>query len=444
MTASTAQGLGVLDAALIVVGSIVGAGIFLVSPYVAQHVGSPAGFLGAWVLGGGVALVGALSNGELGGLFPRSGGEYVYLREAYGPAFGFLSGWVSFWIGFPGSIATLAAGLGATLAPLFGWTGTHAPIVIGALAILALTFVNALGLRPGKWTQNILSSAKLAVFAILLILGVAWPHPGVPTGLFPFFAGGDTAHGVAEALVPVLFAYAGWNAATYVGGEMRDPTRSLWRALTLGTALCMLLYLLINVVYLRAMPIAELTGTQEPARVAAVRLGGKAAAAVLSPLVALCVASSIQASVLVGPRIYRAMAVDGLFFRAFGQLHPKTHVPLTALVAQSLVAIVLLLSGSFDQLLTFATSPIVAFSTLTVAAVIVLRLRRPQAVREFRVPGGWLLPALFVVVNGWVLWNVLASGAREARIGLAIVASGVPAYAVFRALTRPSSAPSSR
>jgi basic amino acid/polyamine antiporter, APA family len=436
VTDSEAHGLGVLDAALIVVGSIVGAGIFLVSPYVAQHVGSPAGFLGAWVLGGGVALAGALSNGELGGLFPHSGGEYVYLREAYGPAFGFLSGWVSFWIAFPGSIATLAAGLGATLAPLFGWTGTRAPVLIGGVAIVGLTLINAFGLRPGKWTQNILSLAKLAVFAILLLLGVVLPHPGVPTGLFPFFAGGETAHGIAVALVPVLFAYTGWNAATYVGGEMRDPRRSLGRALTLGTALCILLYLLINLVYLRAMPVDELVATKEPARVAAMRLGGKAAAAVLSPLVALCVASSIQASVLVGPRIYRAMALDGLFFRAFERLHPKTQVPLVALSAQSLVAIVLLVSGSFDQLLTFATSPIVAFSTLTVAAVIVLRLRRPQATREFRVPGGWVLPMMFIVVNVWVLWNVLASGAREARIGLAIVASGVPAYAVFRTLAR--------
>jgi APA family basic amino acid/polyamine antiporter len=436
VTDSSARGLGVLDASLIVVGSIVGAGIFLVSPYVAQHVGSPAGFLGAWLIGGGVAMAGALSNGELGGLFPHSGGEYVYLREAYGPAFGFLSGWVSFWIGFPGSIATLAAGLGATLAPLFGWTAPTAPVLIGAVTILGLTLVNALGLRPGKWTQNILSMAKLIAFATLLVLGLLWPHPGLATGLAPFFARGDTPHGIAEALVPVLFAYAGWNAATYVGGEMRDPKRTLGRALALGTGLCIVLYLLVNVVYLRAMPIAGLALTKEPARLAAQRLGGEAVAAVLSPLVALCVTSSMQASVMVGPRIYQAMASDGLFFRAFGRLHPKTQVPLTALLAQSLVSLVLLVSGSFDQLLTFATAPIVAFSTLTVAAVVVLRLRKPNAPRGFRVPGGWLLPLMFVGVNVWVLWNVLASGAREARIGLAIVATGVPAYAAFRAYAR--------
>jgi basic amino acid/polyamine antiporter, APA family len=434
---SRARGLGVVDASLLVVGSIVGAGIFLVSPFVAQSVHSPAAFLGTWLIGGVVALAGALSNGELGGLFPRSGGEYVYLREAYGPAFGFLSGWMSFWIAFPGSIAALASGFGATVAPMLGLASTRAPVVIGAAAVAGLTCINALGLRPGKWTQNTLSAAKLIVFAGLLVLGLFVRHRGVPTGLTPFFAAGDTARGIGMALVPVMFAYSGWNAATYVSGEMRDPTRSLGRALALGTTLCVVLYLLVNAVYLRAMPLDVLAHTEEPARLTAMRLGGSAVASVLSPLVAVCVLSSMQASVLVGPRIYRAMAIDGLFFEPVGRLHPKTQAPIVALCIQSVVALVLLASGSFDQLLRFATFAIVAFSALTVAAVVVLRLRRPEAHRAFRVPGGVLLPLLFVGVNVWVLWSVLAGGASEARIGLAIVASGVPAYAAFRALKRP-------
>jgi APA family basic amino acid/polyamine antiporter len=434
---SRSRGLGVADASLLVVGSIVGAGIFLVSPFVAQQVRSPAAFLGVWLLGGAVALAGALSNGELGGLFPRSGGEYVYLREAYGPAFGFLSGWMSFWIAFPGSIAALAAGFGATLAPMLGLAGARAPVVIGAVAIGALTAVNALGIRPGKWTQNALSMVKLVVFAALLALGLLVPHGGTPSGLTPFFVPGDHARGLATALVPVMFAYSGWNAATYVSGEMRDPTRSLGRALAIGTALCVVLYLVINAVYLRAMTLDALTRTAEPARLAATRLGGDAVALVLSPLVAVCVLSSMQASVLVGPRIYRAMAIDGLFFAPVGRLSAKTQSPIVALVAQSVVSIALLASGSFDQLLGFATFAIVAFSTLTVAAVIVLRRTRPEAPRAFRVPGGVLLPLLFVGVNVWVLWSVLAGGAREARVGLAIVASGVPAYLMFRALRRP-------
>ena len=433
------RGLGVVDAALIVVGSIVGAGIFLVSGDVASLVRSPAAFLATWLLGGAVALAGALCNGELGGLFPRSGGEYVYLREAYGPSLGFLSGWTSFWIAFPGSIASLAAGLGATVAPMIGWQGAWAPRAIGAAAIVALTGVNALGLRPGKWTQNVLSVVKLAVFVGLLALGALVHHPG-SSGLSPFFAPGDRAGGIATALIPVLFAYSGWNAATYVSGEMRDPKRSLGRALVLGTSLCVALYLAINAAYLRAMPLSGLAHTKDPARVAASLLGGDAAAAILSPLVAVCVLSSMQASVLVGPRIYRAMASDRLFFAPLGELHPRTRVPVVALAAQAVISVGLLLSGHFDELVRFTMSAIVAFSTLTVAAVIVLRVRRPGVERAFRVPGYPWVPALFIVVNVWMLWSVLTFGdssPREALFGLVIVATGVPAYAAFRARARP-------
>jgi APA family basic amino acid/polyamine antiporter len=439
MAAQSARGLGVIDASLIVVGCIVGAGIFLVSPVVAREVHSPAAFLLTWLLGGAIALSGALSNGELGGLFPRSGGEYVYLREAYGPAIGFLSGWTSFWIAFPGSIAALAAGFGATVAALLGLDGPRAPVTVGVLAIISVTLVNTLGLRPGAWTQNTLSATKLAAFAVLLGLGTLVRGSG-PSGLTPFFVAGDSLGGVAQGLIPVLFAYSGWNAATYVAGEMRDPTRGLGRALGLGTMLCVVLYVAINAVYLRALPLSALAASTDPARATAQRLGGEFAGRLLSPLVAVCVLSSLQATVLVGPRIYEAMAVDGLFFGPLARRHARTGAPVIALVAQGLVAIALLAAGSldrrfdraFDQLLTFTMFAIVAFSTLTVAAVFVLRARLPDAPRPFRVAGYPLVPGLFVVVNAWLLWNVLQHGSQEALKGLAIVATGIPAYFAFR------------
>jgi APA family basic amino acid/polyamine antiporter len=229
----------------------------------------------------------------------------------------------------------------------------------------------------------------------------------------------------------VLFTYSGWNAATYVTGEMRDPARGLGRALTLGTAVCAVLYLAVNLTYLRAMPLDELGRTSEPARLAALRLGGPAAAGVLAPLVALCIASSLQATVLVGPRIYHAMAVDGLFFEPFGRIHAKTAVPVVALVVQGVVAIIELCSERFDKLVDFVMLPIIAFSTCAVAAVIVLRARMPRAPRPFAVPWFPLVPALFVGVNLWVLWSVLERGTREALVGVAIVATGVPAYFAF-------------
>jgi APA family basic amino acid/polyamine antiporter len=422
--------LGVFDASLIVVGSIVGAGIFLVSHAVARQVTSPAAFLGTWLLGGAIALAGALSNGELGGLYPRSGGEYVYLREAYGPALGFLSGWTAFWVAFPGSIAALAAGFGATLASMLGVSGRTAEVSLGAAAIAALTAVNVVGLRPGKWTQNVLSGAKLLAFAGLLALGALVPHAG-SGGLTPFFVHGDTPGGIASALIPVFFAYSGWNAATYVTGEMRDPARSLGKALAIGTGLCVALYVAVNAVYLRGLSMADLAATEEPARAAAMALGGSAATGILMPLIALCVLSSMQASVLVGPRIYRAMADDGVFFAPLGKVRGSERVPAIALVAQAVIALVELLSGRFEELLSFATSAMLAFSTLTVGAVLLLRMRRPEAARPFRVPGYPVVPLAFIVANGWVLWNVLASGARPVLGAVAVVATGIPAYVAF-------------
>jgi APA family basic amino acid/polyamine antiporter len=437
-------GLGVVDASLLVVGSMVGAGIFLMGPYVAQSAGSPAAFVGTWVLGGAVALSGALSNGELGGMFPRSGGEYLYLREAYGPCLGFLSGWTTFWIAFPGSIAALAAGFGAALAEMTGAKSPHAASAIGVVAILALTTLNALGLQPGKWVQNILSASKLTAFAALLALGTC-VSPITSFASAPASGSGWT--GIAMALVPAMFAYSGWNAATYIAGEIRDPERSLGRSLAIGTLVCTALYVAVNLSYMRAMPLAELANTAAPAQVTALRLGGPRVAACLGPLVALCILSSLQATIQVGPHLYRSMSIDGVFFRWLGLTHATTQVPLAALAAQAVIAIVELVSNRFDQLITLVMVPLIAFSTLTVVGVFVLRARRPDAPRPFRVPAYPLVPFLFVAVNAWVLWSVLAHSAREAIaigswhvpstfIGAAIVATGIPVYFAFRAHAR--------
>ena len=343
----------------------------------------------------------------------------------------------SFWIAFPGSIAALAAGFGGTVSAMLHLESARAPILIGLCAVAALTLLNALGLQAGKWAQNALSAAKLAAFAALLALGLfVVPEGPHASGLTPFFVPGDRPAGLAMALIPVMFAYSGWNAATYVTGEMQNPTRDLGRALAIGTGLCVALYLAVNVVYLRAMPPVDLARSTAPAREAAVRLGGEGAAALLSPLIAVCVLSSLHATILVGPRIYKAMADDGLFPSPLSRVHAGTGAPVLALAAQGAISALQLISGSFDQLLTFAMCAIVAFSTLAVASVFVLRVRRPGAPRPFRVPGYPFVPALFVTINAWVLWSVVQHGAHEALVGLAIVATGVPAYAVFRAKNR--------
>jgi APA family basic amino acid/polyamine antiporter len=421
--------LSVFDAAMLVVGSVVGAGIFLVGGFVAESVRSPLGFLGVWVAGGAFALSGALCNAELGALFPRGGGEYVYLRESFGAGLGFLSGWTSFWIGFPGSIATLGAGFGRGVAQLLGLP-PGAENAIGLVTVLLLTAVNVFGLRSGRWTWNVLSVAKLAAFAAALVLGLAF-GAGRGAHFHPFVAA-ESPKGLAIALVPIYFAYSGWNAATYVAGEMRDPRKDLGRALALGTTVCTVLYLLVNTGFLNALGLEAMRDSKNLAGSAAAATFGSGVGSLVTLLVVLAVLSSLQATIVVGPRIYHAMAEDGLFPARLARLSPKTHVPTDALVVQGVVSSALLLSGKFETLLNFTTFALCLFSIICVLAVPVLRFTRPDVPRPFKTPGYPLTPALFAIGNGWVLINLLTSGAKEAIAGAGIVLTGVPAYLFFK------------
>jgi APA family basic amino acid/polyamine antiporter len=414
---------------MLVVGSVVGAGIFLVGGFVAESVRSPLGFLGVWVAGGAFALSGALCNAELGALFPRGGGEYVYLRESFGEGLGFLSGWTSFWIGFPGSIATLAAGFGRGVAELVG-LGPWAESAIGIFTVLLLTAVNVRGLRSGKWIWNVLSVGKLAAFGAVLVLGLAF---GSRHGAhFRPFVAAESPRGLAMALIPIYFAYSGWNAATYVAGEMKDPRKDLGRALGLGTIICTILYLLVNTGFLNALGLDAMRNSKNLAGSAAAETFGAGVGSLVTVLVIVAVLSSLQATMVVGPRIYHAMAEDGLFPRYLARLSPKTRAPTGALVVQGVISSVLLLSGKFEALLNFTTFALCLFSILCVLAVPMLRITKPDALRPFKTPGYPLTPALFVLGNGWVLVNLLTSGAREAIIGAAIVLTGVPGYLFFR------------
>jgi APA family basic amino acid/polyamine antiporter len=421
--------LGVFDASMLVVGCVIGAGIFLVGGFVAESVQSPGGFLGVWLLGGLFALSGALCNGELGAMFPRGGGEYVYLREAFGPAWGFLSGWTSFWIGFPGSIATLAAGFGRGTTELLGLSSSMEN-PIGLVAVAVLTALNVFGLRPGKWVQNVLSVSKLGAFAAVLLIGLVLAK-GHGDHFRPFFAD-ETPRGLAVALIPIYFAYSGWNAATYVAGEMKDAQRDLGRALAIGTATCTVLYVLVNAGFLNALGLPAMRGAHDIAGAAASQIFGRAAGTVVTGLVVVAVLSSLQATIVVGPRIYHAMAEDGLFPRRLARLSESSRAPVEGIVVQGLLSALLLVSGKFEALLSFTTFALCLFSIICVVAVPVLRLRKPDRARPFRTPGYPLTPALFILGNGWVLWNLLASGARSAFIGLGIVLTGLPGYLLFR------------
>lgn len=425
-SAALRRRLGLFDAAMLVVGSMIGVGIFVVPGIVAEHVGSPSAFLGVWLLGGVIALCGALANGELGAAFPRGGGEYVYLRETYGPLAGFLSGWTSFWVGFPGSVATQAAAFARLLTQLFG---VHAPgveLAIALAVVAVFTAINARGIEQGRWTQNVLTGLVLSLFLVFLVAGVAsGAHPSST-------AGAPAKTDLAFALIPVLFAYFGWNAATYVAGEIREPRRTLAAALLLGTLGCTVLYVAMNAVFLHVSSLAEMSGRTDVAHLVATRTLGRTGAIVTTASIAIAMLASVQATMVTGPRIYQAMAEDHVFFHALAEVHPRRRVPVNAIVTQGLIAAALLLTGTFERLLTFTTVAIVLFSTVTVLGVIVLRARRPTLARPFRTPLYPLVPLAFIAANLWLLERLVVTGTREALMGIVVVLLGVPAFVLFR------------
>jgi len=418
--------MGLFDAVMLVVGSMVGVGVFIVPGIVAQHVTSAWSFLGLWIVFGVVALCGALANGELGAAFPRGGGEYVYLREAYGPFAGFLSGWSSFWIGFPGSVATSAAAFARIVVELAGVRAAGVELAVALALVILFTLINVRGIDPSRWTQNLLTVILLALFVTYLAAGLT------SDARAPAVAASAPRSDLALAAVPVFFAYLGWNAATYVAGEIRNPRRTLATALVVGTLSCLVLYVAMNAVFLRVSSIGEMAGRTDIAHLVAARLLGRWGGVVVTTLVALAMLTSIQASVVTGPRIYQAMAEDSVFFRKLAEVHPRRRVPVNAIVMQGLVAAALLMTGTFERLLTFTTVAIVVFSTITVFGVIVLRVRRPRLARPFRTPLYPVVPIVFIVANVWLLQRLLVTGTREALAGVAIIAAGIPVYALFR------------
>ena len=444
---SLVRGLGALDGASIIVSNVIGSGIFLVPALVAVWVPDVRAMLAAWLVGGGLAFAGAMAYAELAALRPRAGGEYVYLREAFGPAAGFLSGWTSFIAGFSGAIAAGAVGLASYLGrfvPAAGDTTPFASIPLGvvtlsfspqtmvALAtIAALTAVHVMGLGPGRIVQNLLAGAKVAVLVALVALGFT-------------IGDGSAAHFAAPgepvtptlwllALIPIMFSYSGWNAAAYVAEEIRDPGRNVPLAMAIGTTAVVVVYLLLNLLYLYALPLADFGAVE--ARIvdaAGERLFGPGFAAVLAAASVVMIAASVSAMVLAGPRVYYAMARDGQFFPAAARVHPRFRTPVAAIVAQSVWSSLLVLAGTFDQLLLYTGFAVVTFAGAAVAALFVLRRRDPSAARPFRTWGYPVVPGVFVAASGAMVVNAIWREPTASGAGVLLIAAGIPLYLLFR------------
>jgi APA family basic amino acid/polyamine antiporter len=431
------------------VGSVVGTGIFLTTGDIAKALPHPGLILLVWLLGGLFTLAGALSYAELGVLFPRAGGIYHFLKEAFGPFAGFLYGWTSFVVIMSGGIAAIAVGFGEYLGafvPAFaggrtlvelpfgsvGWR-IEGPQVAGAIAILLLTLLNHAGLREGVVVQNLLTVVKGGALLVLSLLGLAgtesvWQAVTAPVGLSPR----ALLAGLASAMVAALWTYDGWYALTLSAGEVRRPARDLPRGLVGGTAAVVALYLLVNLAYVRALPMDRLAGMTRVAEGAAEALLGPPGGRLVAGLIAVSMLGCLAATILYASRLYVPMAEDGVFFEVAGRVDPDRHTPAGALWLQGVWSALLAVTGGYRALYTWVTFAAVLFHVATATAVFVLRRTRPDAVRPYRVWGYPAVPALFLLASLALTVATLVQSPVESGLGLIVVASGVPAWLWWR------------
>jgi APA family basic amino acid/polyamine antiporter len=439
--------LGPFDGAAIIVSNVIGGGILFFPVLIAASVPDATWFLSTWLVGGALAFCGAMGYAELAALRPRAGGEYVYLREAYGPLVGFLTGWTSFVAGFAGAIAAAAIFFVLYLdrfipgvnnaTPFFTIPIPYVGITISRQTLMAtavvwaFAFIHVRGVGPGRVVSNVLAAGKVAAFLIFIAIGLSI---GAGSSANLTAAGGAvTFTGYLSSLVLVMFTYSGWNAAAYMAEEVRDPGRNLPLALAMGTAAVVVIYLLINVLYLYVIPIGELTQVQGSLldRVAD-RLLGARAGDIMGVVSLVSLAATINAMTFVGPRVYFAMARDGLFIPAAADVHPRYKTPARSIVAQAIWSTLLILTGSLDALGNYVGFAITLFAGIAVAAVFVLRAREPNAPRPFKAIGYPLTPAIFVIASLAIVVNAIITNPRVTGLGLLVIAAGIPIYLWFR------------
>ncbi len=436
------RGFGLSTSTYIVIASMVGTGILVSPGFMMVTLQSYPLIFGLWILGGILALCGALCVAELAAALPRAGGEYVYLREAYGPMPAFLSGWTSFILGFSAPLA-VAGHVAAKylLAPFIqaeSDIGLLTKLLAAALIVL-LTLPNLVGHRQSAWTQNLTTLLKIGLFATLVVLAFLfgqgqWSHlsAGRPIGEIGL---GD----IATQLFYVMFAYSGWNAASYMAGEVKDPGRTLPRSLLLGTALVTVLYLALNLVFAYAVPLTAVgfdNAMQVPA-LAVENLFGAQASSVFSILLGLAFLSTVSAFVITGPRIYYAMAKDGLFPSVAGRVSAKGGVPVYAMIAQSVCAIVILFLTDFENLYRYASVGLSIFAMLFIAAVYVLRWRQPNLERPFRVIGYPVVPGLFLATILFMTVFAFKQWPKPSLYSLGSILIGIPIYYVWSMCRKP-------
>jgi len=423
-----ARRLGAFDAAAIIISNVIGGGILFTPPQVAANVPRAWWFLATWVAGGALAFAGAMAYAELATVRPRAGGEYVYLDAAFGRLTAFLSGWTSFVAGFSGAIAASATVFAFYLSRFVPAASRHSSIVAVAL-IAAMAWVHIRGLGPGRAVGNVLATLKVTALVLFVVLGIAIGRGSVTN--FQATTGPVHATTWLLALVPVMFTYTGWNAATYVAEEIRDPSRNLPLALALGTAVVIAIYVLLNALYLYVLPIDGLAAVKGSVLdVIADRLLGARAGDIMGVVSLISLAASISAMTIAGPRVYYAMARDRVFFAPAATLHPRYHTPAISIAAQAVWSSVLVVSGSADALIRYTGFAVVLFSGVAVAALFVLR-SHDQVARPFTTWGYPVTPAVFAGAMFAIVVNAVYRDPVPSGAGILIIAAGIPVYGLF-------------
>ena len=438
------RSIGLGTAIILVIANMIGTGVFTTSGLIMESLKNPMSMLICWFIGGILALTGALCYGELGAIYPKAGGEYVFIREGIGKPFGFLSGWVSLIVGFSAPIAAAAIAFSTYLfkslsmdsaaGELLSVSGiiTISPVTLtGIVVIILFSIVHWYGLYFGSRIQNLLTSLKILVILAFILLGLFWGN-----GSMDNFHSGPVFESLftgkfASSLIFISFAYSGWNAAAYIGSEIKNPSRNIPLSLFWGTLAVMILYVLLNVLFVYALPVNEMSGIVEVGATAAIGLFGAKTGAVFSTAITVCLLSVISAMIMTGPRVYYAMARDSIFPHWFGDAGSRHTTPGKAIFLQAVIAILMVITSSFDKLLMYIGFTLSLFAMLAVIGLIVLRIKKPGIERPYKTFGYPVTPVLFILSSLWIIVYSIKDNPFVLIYGGGTIAAGILVYLYY-------------
>lgn len=442
--------LNLLDSTFLVIGSIVGSGIFMTTGFIAGYLPSAGLVLIVWLAGGFITLSGALAFAELGAMYPQAGGQYIYLRKAYGPWAGFLYGWGFFWVIECGGIATLAVGFAEYFGyfvpqlsiqslllrfDAFGLTySLSAGQLVAVFSIILLSSINYFGIKSGITVQNIFTLLRIGAVAVLVILGLAVGKKSGIGDIGELLPSGGTFDFklFGLALIAVLWTYDGWYGVNCTAEEIKKPERNIPLGLILGTFAVTLMYLLVNLVYVLALPVDRMKGVARIGELASTQLFGPTATLFISGTIMISIFGCLSATIIYGPRVYFAMAEDKAFFKSMAYIHPRYKVPTKAIVWQAAWSSLLCFTGTYQGLFEYVVFALVIFFAATGLAVIILRLKHPNITRPYKSWGYPVLPLLFVLINLAIFMNTVGAQPTKSAVGLLILLAGIPAFLYWK------------